>query len=972
AQVEFVKRVLRIRREHPSLHRSKFFQSRGIHGTDLQDLVWLRHDGQPMSVDDWQNPHTKSMAMFLAGRGIDEVDEAGRPLVDDNLLLLINASESDIPFTIPKLTAVREPWQLLIDTNDDQAEERCMPGATTTLVARSLKFFRAPSRVIRAGGSVHALNSTYRLQCNAGFTLHDATNVVDYLSELGITDVYTSPLLQAGKGSSHGYDVVDYGRINEELGGELALEALSAKLKARGMGLLVDWVPNHMGIAAGENKLWDDVLENGPSSLYAEFFDIDWSPSREDLRDRVLLPILGDQYGEVLERGELRVVWEEDCCFKLAYWERRLPLGPKTLLPLLEDIASKSELDEADPSRIEMESICSALRHLPERCETGPKERRETAREKEVVRQRLRKVIEDSEPLQGALTAALRELNGTPGLATSFDALDRMLRQQSYRLASWRVAFEEINYRRFFDVNDLAAVRMEQPALFEQAHALIFRLIDERKINGLRLDHTDGLYDPVAYFEAVQHRFPTVVAAGTEPPSPDDLARPLPLLVEKILEPGEQLPNAWPVDGTTGYEFANAVLGLWVNQRAERALSELYARISGDRRSFQDHVYESKQHVLRFSFASELNMLSRALERIASKNRKWRDFTRAGLTRALAETIAAFPVYRTYFRAGGALGEQRSDADLQRVRSAISLARRRTPSISPTIFAFLEDLLLLRTEPEDEEARKEHVFFALRCQQLTGPVMAKSVEDTAFYRYHRLVCLNEVGGTPEQFGTSVESFHRQNAERARAWPRSMISTSTHDTKRGEDMSTRVAVLSEMPELWGRTSRRWLQFVEPIRAELPALAESTGSLYLLFQCLVGALPYGWDGDRDREQIEQRLGQYLLKAAREAKQETSWTNPNPAYDEAIQQLPRRLLENPRFLEDLLSFLRVIEPHGACNSFAQTMLRLCSPGVPDTYQGAELWNQSLVDPDNRRPVDFTSRRSLLARIRERMDDR
>ncbi|MET0285572.1 MAG: glycogen debranching protein GlgX [Polyangiales bacterium] len=964
ALMEFVKRVLRIRREHPSLHRSKFFQSRGIHGTDLQDLVWLRHDGQAMSVDDWQNPHTKSMAMFLAGRGIDEVDEAGRPLVDDNLLLLINASQQDIPFTVPKMSAVREPWQLLLDTNDDQAEERCLPGDSTTLVARSLKFFRAPSRVIRAGGSVHALNSTYRLQLNDKFTLADATEVVDYLSELGITDLYASPILQATPGSTHGYDVVDHTRINDELGGEPALDALSQKLKQRGLGLLVDWVPNHMGIA-GANKLWDDVLENGPSSLYAEYFDIDWSPAREDLHDRVLLPTLGDQYGEVLERGELKVVWEEDCCFRLAYWERRLPLGPKTVLPLIEGMLNRSELSEEDPARIELESICSALKHLPERHETGARERRERSREKEVIRQRLQRVVEGSAVVKFALDAELLELNGTPGLPTSFDALDRLLRQQSYRLASWRVAFEEINYRRFFDVNDLAAVRMvEQQALFDHAHALIFRLIDERKINGLRLDHTDGLFDPVQYFENLQRRFPTVVPAGEDAPSPDDLARPLPLLVEKILEPGEQLPTTWPVDGTTGYEFANAALGLWVNARAERALSELYVRITGDRHTFQEHVYESKQLVLRYSFASELNMLGRSLERIASQNRKWRDFTRAGLTRALAETIAAFPVYRTYFRADNALGEQRSDADQQRVRSALARARRRVPSISPTLFAFLEDLLLLRTEPEDEDARKEHTFFALRFQQLTGPVTAKAVEDTAFYRYHRLVCLNEVGGMPGQFGTSVESFHRQNAERARAWPRSMISTSTHDTKRGEDTSARIAVLSELPELWARTVRRWLQFVEPIHAVLPAL-EGNGVVYLLFQCLVGAVPYGWDGQV--EELAERLAAYLLKASREAKQETSWTNPNPAYDEAVQELPRRLLANPRFVQDLQTFVRVIEPHGACNSFAQTVLRLTAPGVPDTYQGSELWNQSLVDPDNRRPVDFAHRRQLLARVKE-----
>jgi isoamylase len=971
ALFEFTKRLLRIRREHPSLHRSKFFQSRGIHGTDLQDLIWLRHDGSSMSADDWHNPHTKSMAMFLAGRGIDEVDEQGRPLVDDNLLLMLNASEQDITFVIPTLSAVREPWQLLIDTSDDAAEERRMPGEHTTLLARSLKFFRAPSRVIRAGGSVHSLNSTYRLQFNPDFRFQHASQVVDYLAELGITDVYSSPLLQAGRGSTHGYDVVDHARINEELGGEAEFNEFSAVLKQRGLGLLADWVPNHMGIPSGQNKMWDDVLENGPSSLFAEFFDIDWAPSRQDLRDRVLLPILGDQYGEVLERGELKVVWEGET-FKLAYFDRRLPLGPKTLLPLHESILSKSGLSEESETRLELESIASSLRHLPERHETGARERKERAREKEVVKQRFARLVVSNDELRAALDAALTELNGTAGLGTSFDALDRLLRTQSYRLASWRVAFEEINYRRFFDVNELAAVRMELPQLFDSAHALIFRLIDERKVNALRLDHTDGLYDPVAYFEALQHRFPTSIPPGDESPSPDDLARPLPLLVEKILEPGEQLPASWPVDGTTGYEFATGLGGLWVNPRAERALSELYVRATGDRRSFEEHVYESKQHVLRFSFASELNMLSRALERIASKNRKWSDFTRAGMTRALVETIAAFPVYRTYLRDGGAHTEQRSDTDQQRVRAAIQRARRRTPSSSATIYSFLEDLLLLRTEVDDEE-RKEHIFFALRFQQLTGPVMAKAVEDTAFYRYHRLVCLNEVGGMPSHFGTSVEAFHRQNAERARAWPRSMVTTSTHDTKRGEDTSARIAVLSELPELWARAVKRWNQLAEPIKSLVDQQqAPNPGTVYLMFQSVVGAIPYGWDGKQNRTELADRLAAYLIKASREAKQETSWTNPNPAYDEAVQEFPRRMFDNPRFVEDALAFCRSIEPYGATNSFAQTLLRLVVPGVPDTYQGAELWNQSLVDPDNRSPVDYESRRRILSRLRAGLDDR
>jgi isoamylase len=967
ALFEFSKRLLRIRRLHPSLRRSKFFQSRAIYDTGLEDIIWLRHDGQRMSPEDWQNSHTKSLAMFLAGRGIDEVDEHGRPIVDDNLLLLLNASELDLPFTIPKLTAVHEPWQLLFDTADDHAEERRLPGESTTLLARSVKFFRAPSRVIRAGGSVHELNATYRLQLNSDFRFEHATAIADYLAELGVSDVYCSPLFQATAGSTHGYDVVDHGKINEELGGEPGFDALSTKLRERKLGLLLDWVPNHMGIGSEQNQLWFDVLENGPSSLYAEYFDIDWAPSRQDLRDRVLLPILGDQYGEVLERGELKVVWQDEC-FRLTYWERVLPLGPKTLIPVLESVLEESRLEEDSEERLELESILSATRHLPDRVETAQRHRKERGREKEIVKRRFARLYRHCAEVRSGVEAALAKLNGTAGHAPSFDALDRLLRTQSYRLASWRVAFEEINYRRFFDVNDLAAVRMEIPALFEQAHALLFKLIDEKKINGLRLDHTDGLYDPMAYFEAVQRRFPTPVPQGGDSPSPDDLARPLPLLVEKILEHGEQLPSRWPVDGTTGYEFAIAVLGLWVNQRAERALSDAYVRFTGDRKSFDEHVYESKQHVLRFSFSSELNMLARALERIASRNRKWNDFTRHGLARALLETIAAFPVYRTYLRNEDA----HMEVDEQRIRHAIAVAKSRSPSISPTIFNFLQELLLLRTDA-DESERREQTFFSLRFQQLTGPVMAKAVEDTAFYRYHRLVCLNEVGGAPDHFGTSVEDFHQQNAERARTWPRSMTASSTHDTKRGEDTALRIAVLSELPELWSRTVRRWSELTQDARSRVNGKsAPSAGIVYLFFQSLVGAIPYGWDGESNYEELGERFAAYLLKASKEAKQETAWTNPNAEYDEAVQAFAKQALANQVFRDDVRKFCELISPFGATNSYAQLLLKLCAPGIPDTYQGCELWNQSLVDPDNRRPVDYDKRRRLLAEIQAGLGDR
>jgi (1->4)-alpha-D-glucan 1-alpha-D-glucosylmutase len=963
--LEMVKRLVRIRRAHPSLHRSKFFQGRNIRGADLQDLLWFRADGQAMNEQDWHNPATKSFVMFLAGRGIDDVDEQGRPIVDDNLLLLLNASEFDLTFTIPSLSAVREPFEVLIDTADEQAEGRVLPGQTTELRAHSLKFLRAPSPVVRTGGLKHTLGSTYRLQLHAGFGFRQALQTLDYLSELGITDVYTSPLMMAVAGSNHGYDVVDHGRVNPELGTDEDFAAFSAGLKARNMGLLLDWVPNHMGIASGQNRMWEDILENGPNSRYADYFDIDWRPARSDLTDRVLLPILGDQYGDVLERGELTIMFEEGQ-FRLGYFERRLPLGPKTLIPLLELVSAKTGLGEEEAAQSELASILSALRHLPAPSDTRPEDKKERAREKEIIRQRFVRLHGESAIVRAALDATLLEFNGTPGMASTFDNLDAILRAQSYRLASWRVAAEEINYRRFFDINDLAALRMEVPAVFDEAHALLFQWLEEERVSALRLDHTDGLYDPRAYFEALQRRYSSGNAERER--SPDDIARPLPILVEKILEPAERLPTSWAVDGTTGYEFANSTLGLWVDAQAEGLLTSTYQRFTRDRSTFKDHVYESKRHVLRFSFASELGMLARSLERIASSHRRFRDFTRGGLARALMETMAAFPVYRTYLRED----EARSQTDETSIRTAIAEARRRLPSLNASLFDFIEQVLLLEGEGDSEQKREQRRF-ALRFQQLTGPIMAKAVEDTAFYRYPRLICLNEVGGMPGSFGVPIDELHAQNAERARTWPLSMITTSTHDTKRGEDTGARIAVLSEMPEIWRRAVQRMGELGQRAKTRVDGeLAPSRSAEYLLYQTLLGAWPYGWDGTQGRADFAARLSAFLLKACKEAKQETSWVNPNPAYDQAITDFVQRLLQDQAFVDEAHRLSELVAPYGAVNGLSQTLLRLCSPGISDTYQGSELWNQSLVDPDNRQKVDFAQRRLIASRLRTEGGDR
>jgi isoamylase len=957
--LEYTKWLIRLRREHPALRRSKFFQGLDVAGTKLRDLLWFRHDGEPMSSRDWQEPDARSLQMFLAGRGIDDVDDDGRPLVDDNFLFLINASDQELDFALPKLDSVQQPWRVLVDTADDSRRMK-LPADVERLklVPRSTLMLSAASRVIRSAGAIHRLGATYRLQVHKDFPLSAVREIVPYLHELGITDVYTSPLMAATPGSTHGYDVADHRRLNPELGAEGALEELSGTLRHHGMGLLVDWVPNHMGVAIGYNRWWDDVLENGPSSLFADFFDIDWQPVRQDLQDRVLLPLLGEQYGTVLDRGELQIVWDGSS-FKLAYYERRLPLGPKSLLPLLELSLSRLPLAPEDLERHELESIVSALKHLPARHETGPEVKRERAREKEVIKRRLARLWQDSEPIRESLEQAMKHLNGTPGASSSFDELDAILDQQSYRLSSWKVATEEINYRRFFDVNELAALRMEEPAVFEETHGLLFKLIDAGHVNAIRLDHTDGLYDPYDYFDKLQARFHR---AAEGPVSPDDLARPLPILVEKILQRDEALPEEWPVDGTTGYEFGVSVRGLWLDPAAEAPLTRTYAAFTGDQRSFSEHEYACKRHVVRFVLISELNVLSQAAHRIAMAQRHFRDFTLLGLTSALIEIVCAFPVYRTYLRVDKPAGE----GSLKVVRAAVRLARLRSPALSPSLFAFFEELLLMQL-PGSEEQRKQQAAFALRFQQLTGPIMAKAVEDTAFYRYTRLICRNEVGDAPGRFAGSPRDFHRDNAERARSWPLSMVTTATHDTKRGDDAAARIAVLSEAPELWASAVNRWREISTSARSLVADRAAPEPTLeYLFYQSLVGVVPFGAT-TADVVGLAPRLSGYLLKAAREAKTETSWLTANAEYEAAVTSFVERALQNPIFVEDVAHLCAQIERSGATNALAQTLLRLASPGVPDTYHGGELWNQSLVDPDNRAPVDYALRRAHLEHIKQ-----
>jgi (1->4)-alpha-D-glucan 1-alpha-D-glucosylmutase len=788
-----------------------------------------------------------------------------------------------------------------------------------------------------------SISATYRIQLHAQFGFRAARELVPYLAELGVSHVYASPYFMAQPGSMHGYDLVDPKRLNPELGSEDDYNAWTEQLAAKRMGHIVDFVPNHMA-ASPNNRWWHDVLENGPASMYADHFDIEWNPPKEALRGKVLLPVLGAQYGEVLERGELTLE-REGGSFCVRYFERCFPVNPSTVAPLLARAASKLALPPDDFRRQDLESIASGLERLAFEI---PRER---AREKEVLKRRLAALVAEDESIGRAIDVEVRKVNGTPDSPHSFDELDRLLVEQSYRLAYWRVATEEINYRRFFEINDLAAIRMESDAVFEDMHELLVDLVARGRIQGVRLDHVDGLYDPAGYVD----KLGKVLAERRGGRRPW-------IIAEKILSQNEGLSPSWAIDGTTGYDFLAMTNGLFVAPQAEEPVTRLYREVTGDARSFGEHALEAKRTILRSSLASELQMLAQRLDRIAARDRRSRDFTLATLRRALGETIAAFPVYRTYVRPDGT--KEPTDAAI--VTRATRLARRRNPEVNPSVFAFLRDQLLFDRKNDEDADRAE---LAMRFQQLTGPVVAKGVEDTAFYTYVRFVALNEVGGTPDRFGTSLSAFHAMNAERHAKWPRSMTTTSTHDTKRGEDVRARLAVLSEIPDAFACWVREWMSLgsryttaIDDDSATEPTRAPSASDQLLFFQTALGAYPLAHGPDQT---FTDRLAEYMVKAAREAKQNTSWLAPDEVYESALRSFVADILADEAFLESLEAKTSAIATYGASNGLAQTLLKVASPGIPDVYQGSETWDFRLVDPDNRAPVDYAALREQLASL-------
>ncbi|HEY4749487.1 MAG TPA: malto-oligosyltrehalose synthase [Steroidobacteraceae bacterium] len=808
-----------------------------------------------------------------------------------------------------------------------------------------------------AGALTHGVaipRATYRLQLNAGFTFRDATAIVPYLAALGISHVYCSPYFRARAGSAHGYDVVDHNSFNPEIGDRDDFERFVAALRAHGMGHILDIVPNHVGILGADNDWWMDVLENGEASAYADFFDIDWTPSTAERAHKVLVPVLAAPYGSELERGALELRFEPASgSFAVFYHSHRLPLDPRTYPRILDRVP-------ALVSNTELENIRRSFAALPDRSAITPEQVSERSRAKELHKRRLALLAHNNPAVASAIEAAVRSFSGTATEPASFDTLHELIELQAYHLAYWRVAAEDINYRRFFDVNDLAALRVDNESVFEVTHRLVLQLIGEGKIDGLRIDHVDGLYDPAGYVRRLQRRI-AQVRGSVEMPA-------LYLVIEKITASFEHLPE-WPMHGETGYHFANVVNRMLIDSATRARMDRVYRGATGESQEWRDVAYACQQLVLRRSLASELNVAANQLVRIARSDRNSRDFTFNNLRNALAEVIACFPVYRTY------VTDTVADSDRRYIEWAIAAARRRHAATEASVFDFVRAALLLELPASSDGQLRAMRAFAMKFQQITAPITAKGIEDTAMYRFNRLISLNEVGGEPGNYGGGVRAFHADAEYRVRHWPHEMLATSTHDTKRSEDVRARLNVLSEMTTPWRDAVRRWMRINRSRKREIDgAMAPSANDEYHLYQSLLGSWPLAAPDPAGAVAYRERIEAYMIKAVREAKLRTSWTETDPLYEEALLQFVRSALEprdNNLFLADFCEFQRRVARFGLLNSLTQTVCKLTAPGVPDIYQGNELWDFSLVDPDNRRPVDYPQRRALLGEL-QRQDGR
>ena len=817
--------------------------------------------------------------------------------------------------------------------------------------------------------SLRIPSATYRLQFNHLFTFKQALNCLSYFQELGISDLYSSPIMKSVVGSLHGYDVLDCCALNPEIGTEEEFGQMAKALQELKMGLILDTVPNHMCISEPSNKWWQDVLENGPCSLYSGYFSIIWNPPKAELKNKVLLAVLDQQYGKVIENQEIKVVYEEGAFF-IEYKTRRFPVNLRTWRAILNPVVDQllPQLGEENSSLLELQSIMTALEHLPGIDETDPEKCKEGNREKEIIKKRLANLVENAPLIQEAIELVMSSLNGQKGDSHSFDSLEELLKSQAYRLSFWRVTNDEINYRRFFDISDLISMRVEEENVFVAMHELVLKYVKQGWITGLRIDHVDGLFDPQQYFVRLQEACAEVLDESHEQPG-----RHFYLIVEKILGGEEQLRSQWLVFGTTGYDYLNLLNGIFVVKENSVKLKQIYEHFIDRHNEMTEVIYNCKKLILILSMSSELHILARHLAEVSEQHRWSRDYTLETLRTALRDVIASFPVYRSYIRLEDC---EVQEEDREYILTAINLAKRRNPASDPSIFDFIESVLLLKDPPglsEEQILHRRH--FVMRLQQLTGPVTAKGVEDTAFYRYYPLASLNDVGMDPTSFGTDVADFHKKNQERLQKWPHTLLATSTHDSKRSEDVRSRINVLSENPAAWKEALLRWSNLNQSRKTlienrEVPDHNEE----FLLYQTLIGSWPlYSMDASA-RAQYTDRIEKYLIKALKEAKIHSSWINPNEAYEKRVQEFIGRILNldpDNQFIKDFENFIQPIVKAGMFNSLAQIILKMTTPGVPDFYQGSELWEFTLVDPDNRHSVDYSNRQHLLNMLKQKAQE-
>jgi (1->4)-alpha-D-glucan 1-alpha-D-glucosylmutase len=810
------------------------------------------------------------------------------------------------------------------------------------------------------------LLSTYRLQFNKDFTFQDATKIVDYLADLGITHVYASPILTARRGSTHGYDVTDPTRLNPELGTEGDFQTFREKLRERAMGLILDIVPNHMS-ASSENSWWMDVLENGPESAYASYFDIDWRPPSRILEGKVLLPVLGRPFGEALEHLELKLIVLEGKFF-IQYFDSLFPLAPATYHLILRRRLNELRdlLGEDSHSFQEYSGIAAAAAALTDDTTISRDAGADRRLRFETLRQRLRQLMAQDPKIGEFISQNLSGLQGQAKDPSSFSSFETILAQQHYLLAYWQNVNEEINYRRFFTINDLVGQRMQDPLVFEATHALILRMIEQNALDGLRIDHIDGLRDPLSYLRQLTER---VAGATAHPVSESDPATAnsgtqdgLPVFVEKILARSEDLPVGWPVAGTTGYDFVNALNAFFVDPKGAVQIEKIYSRFIGKEIAYDDLLYQKKKLVMSILLGVEIRAAGQQFQMLARNDRYAREIPRLELNQVLIEVTAQLSVYRTYVS-----NLDVAEDDKRRIEQAIERARLKAPQLSAPGFDFLRDVLLLLNRPHLLPGQREaRLAFVMRWQQFTGPIMAKAFEDTFLYVFNPLISLNEVGGDPRPSTAPAADFPGYIKTRQKDWPHAMNASTTHDTKRGEDIRARINVLSEMPAVWQKHLDRWSKLNAKYRKTIDGQpVPDRNEEIFLYETLVGAWPF----DDDRASFVDRLKAYAIKATREAMVHTRWTRPNLRHEQALERFIGSILKSGaknKFVTDFAEFQKQTAFYGMANGLAQTLIKIASPGAPDFYQGSDLWDFRLVDPDNRQPVDFNERKLALTKLR------